>query len=131
MAKRFALTHFLLLAVGVAAWQAGLLGWVSGLPRSTWLMIAFLGLMWLAGVCFALAAQWRSVFHVANAIPLAGLIMTGLGIQIAGVSISEMSPEAALALFRGILQSMSTTFIGLALMVALRETAYWCSGTHL
>lgn len=131
MLRRFILTNFLVVAVCVGAWQAGLLEWATALPRTTWLMVGFLVFMWFGGMCFALAGRWRTVFHVANAIPMAGLVLTGLGIQIAGSGITGMTPDAAFTLFRGILQSMSTTFIGLALMMSLRECAWWVGREHV
>jgi hypothetical protein len=131
MMRRFLLTNAMVLTVGAAAWQAGLLEWAKALPQTTWLMIGFLFLMWIGGMAFAIAGQWRTVFHIANAIPMAGLVLTGIGIQVAGAGITGMTPDAAFALFRGILQSMSTTFIGLALMMSLREISWWVGSEHV
>lgn len=128
---RFALTNFLAGAVVVGAWQSDMLPWLGDLPHTTWLMLGGLFAGWIAGLLFAVAGRWSTVFHVANALPMAGLVMTGLGIQIAGHGITSMSPDAAFALFRGILESMSTTFVALAAMMWLRELAYWMSGEHI
>lgn len=131
MIARFTLTNFLVGAVGAAAWQIGLLDWAADLPQTTWEMIAALVAVWAGAVALALAGQWQAVYHVANVLPMLGLVMTGLGIQLSGHGIAQLTPEAAFVLFRGILQSMSTTFVALALMVHVRELAWWCGGEHI
>lgn len=128
---KFALTNFLALAVLIAAWQSGMLPWLADLPHTTWLMLGGLVMAWAAGLLFALAHRWDTVFHVANALPMAGLVMTGIGIQLAGHGITEISPSAAFLLFRGILESMSTTFVALAMLIHLRELAYWMGAEHI
>lgn len=128
---RFLLTNFLAIAVAVAGWQAGLLAWLTDLPQTTWLMIGALAAGWCAGMIFAVASRWAAVFHVANALPMAGLVMTGIGIQLAGHGISQMTPDSAFVLFRGILESMSTTFIALVFMMHLRELAFWMAAEHI
>ena len=128
---RFVLVNFLTAAVAVAAWRGGLMGWAADLPLTTWEMLAALGAVWLGAIAFTLAGWRAACFHASNMLPMLGLIMTGIGIQLSGHSITQLTPESAFVLFRGILQSMSTTFVALALMVHVRERAFWIHGEHI
>ncbi len=130
MILRFALVNFLTAALIVAAWQLGLGNWISDLPQSTWLMIGLLGLVWLAGIGFTLARQWGTVYHVANLLPILGLVLTGLGFQIARHA-AIGAPDEHAFMFTAIIQSLSTTFLSVALMAHLREVAWWVGGEHI
>ena len=131
MLRRFLLTNFLVVSVCVGAWQAGLLEWMAQLPRTSWMMVGFLVLVWASGLVFVAMGRHKEVFHAANLLPMLGLLGTIIGVQLSGAAIHEMSPEAAFTLFRGIILAMPMTAISLFLMVWLRELQFWCSREHV
>lgn len=131
MLIRFILVNFLVAAIIVGATASGMFGWAADLPRTTWLMVALLGGVWCAGMCFVIARNWAAVYHTSNLLPILGLVLTGLGIQIARHAAPSATADAHLFLFNAIIESMSTTFISVALMAHVRECAYWIGGEHV
>lgn len=131
MASRFALVNFLVCLVLGGAWAEGLFTWVADMPPTSIRMAAFMGLLWLAGVAFVLRRKWRVVFHIANELPMVGLVFTGVGIQLSGEGMKVLGAAGGLATFHTLIASLSTTFIGLALMIHLRALAFWCGDEHV
>ena len=131
MARKFLLTNFLVSVVCVAAWYAGLLDWSATLPHHVWLVLGFMAAVLLGGVALAAAKRWDAVGHVAHSLPAIGLLGTAISIQGAAGGITEMSPEAAFALFHGIITALPPTAAGIAGLLALRELSFWCSGETL
>lgn len=128
---RFTLVNFIVASVAVAAWQFGMLDWLGALPRTTWLSIWFLVIVWGGGVLFAAAGRWETTAFIGNSLPILGLLATGISIQIAAASLHAITPDAALAVFQGIIRAMPPTFVGLFGFVAIRELCYWCAGDAL
>jgi hypothetical protein len=129
--RRFLLTNFLRLIICAAAWRAGLLDWAHTLPHHVWLVLGFMGVVLVGGLCFAVAGRWDVVGHVANTLPTIGLLGTAVSIQGAAGGIASMSPEAAFALFHGIITALPPTACGIAGLLYLREVHFWAVGETL
>lgn len=89
-------------------------------------MLVVLGLYSLTGFWAAFRGNWKTAAHIANGTPMFALAMTGLGMLLATLDLTELTPQALALVFREMVLAISPNILGVFLLAWLRELAFWC-----
>ena len=124
-AAKFVTIHMILAAVAFALWRAGVFDIFPRLNTTETILIGFLGAYAIRGFIALLRQRWDDVRHIANSLPMYGLCLTVLGILLTMASVKDFSPESAAQLLLPLICALTPNMAGVALMVWMRELAWW------
>ncbi len=94
-------------------------------------MLAALVLYSLIGFWAAFNGRWKTAAHIANGTPMFALAMTGLGMLLATLDLTELTPQALAQVFREMVLAISPNILGVLLLAWVRELAYWCGDAEI
>lgn len=129
MRPRFVVLNAMLLAVGIAAWQAGYLDAFGALGWQEAALLAVLGGYMAVGLGAAWRGQWETVRRVANALPAWGLAFTGVGLLLAAAGLHSLTPAALSSVFRALVFAVAPNIVGVLGFAWLTVLANWAAGT--
>lgn len=124
---RFVVVNGMVLALLFAAWRLGMFAGFPALGAVELIMVGFLAAYAIAGAIAAFLGHWEACAHIANSLPMIALAFTGLGLILAVAGLGALTPEAMAAVFRNLAFSIVPNIAGVALMVWLREIAWYCA----
>src|SRR3974390_3130947 len=96
---KFIVLNLMLLCVGFAAWRAGFFAFSGAFAPREGAMLVALALYCLVGFGAGFLGRWRVVAHIANGTPMFALAMTGLGMLLATLDLTELTPQALAQVF--------------------------------
>ncbi|MGH7660808.1 MAG: hypothetical protein ACRENA_07840 [Vulcanimicrobiaceae bacterium] len=128
---RFITLNLIGLCVLFAAWRTGFFQFSSAFTPREVAMLAALVLYSLAGFLAAFRGRWKAAGHIANGTPMFALAMTGLGMLLATLDLTELTPQALAQVFREMVLAISPNILGVFLLAWLRELAFWCGGAEI
>lgn len=131
MRPRFVIVNVTVVALGVAAWLSGWFDGFVGLHRAEWAMLAFLAAYFAVGLRAAWHCDWTLARHIANGLPMWALGFTGLGLVMAVSGLTALTPDALATVFKNLVLAIVPNFVGVLLLVWLREIAHWCGGEEI
>ncbi|HTU55748.1 MAG TPA: hypothetical protein VMF62_17425 [Acetobacteraceae bacterium] len=124
----FVIVNVMVLALGAAAWRAGLFAAVPALGAEETAMLAGLAAYAAVGFAAAFRGRWETARHIANGVPMWALGCTGLGMLLAVDGLRDLTPAAMAEVFRNLAFAISPNIAGVVLMAWLRELIWWCGG---
>ncbi len=124
----FVVVNVMALAVGAAAWRAGLFAAVPALGADETAMLAGLAAYATVGFGAAFRGRWETARHIANGVPMWALGCTGLGMLLAVDRLHALTPAAMAEVFRNLAFAIAPNIAGVVLMAWLRELIWWCGG---
>jgi len=122
---KFVTIHMTVSAVVFALWRAGVFGVFPRLNSTELLLIGFLGAYAIRGFIALLRQRWNDVRHIANSLPMYGLCLTVLGVLLTMASVKDFSAESAAHLLLPLVCALTPNMVGVALMIWMRELAWW------
>lgn len=128
---KFVTLNLIGLCVFVAAWRAGFFQFVAAFTPREVAMLAALVLYAAAGFVAAFRGSWKVAAHIANGTPMFALAMTGLGMLLATLDLTELTPQALAQVFREMVLAISPNILGVFLLAWLRELAFWCGNAEI
>jgi len=122
---KFVTIHVTVAAVAFALWRAGVFAIFPRLSSTELILIGLLGAYAIRGFIALLQQRWDDVRHIANSLPMYGLCFTVLGILLTMASVKDFSTEAVTNLLLPLICALAPNMVGVALMVWMRELAWW------
>jgi len=129
--QRFLLTNFLLAAVIAGIVALHLLSFIWQMPTAELGIGGFLLFLWALGIVFAVLGRWRTVYHIANGLPVWGLVGCVLTVVATASRVTNLTPETAVEVFRGVAFGLICTGTGAFGFLWLRELAYFVGEEHI
>lgn len=128
MRARFVVINAMIAALGFAAWRVGLFASFAMMGPLEIALLALLAGYFAVGWIAAMRGKWRTVAHVANALPAWGLGCTGLGLLIAAAGLHSLTPEALSNVFRALVFAVAPNVVGVIGFAWLAVLAHWVAG---
>lgn len=128
---KFITLNLIGLALIFAAWRAGFFAFSGTFTVREVVMLAALMLYSAAGFWAAFRGRWGAAAHIANGTPMFALAMTGLGMLLATLDLTELTPQALAQVFREMVLAISPNILGVFLLAWLRELAFWCGDAEI
>lgn len=125
MRPRLVVLNVMILALGVAAWRAGLLDAFAALGTQEIALLAALGVYFCVGLGAAFAGHWDRCEAVANALPAWGLACTGIGLLMAAAGLHALTPAALSEVFRALVFAIAPNIVGVAGFAWLTALCDW------
>jgi hypothetical protein len=122
---KFVTVHVTVAAMAFALWRAGVFGIFPRLNSTELILIGFLGVYAIRGFIALLRQRWDDVRHIANSLPVYGLCLTVLGILLTMASVKDLSAESTVHLLLPLICALTPNMFGVALMIWMRELAWW------
>jgi hypothetical protein len=122
---KFVTIHVTVAAVAFALWRAGVFGIFPRLSPTELILVGLLGAYAIRGFVAMLQQRWEDVRHIANSLPMYGLCFTVLGILLTMASVKDLSAESVTNLLLPLICALTPNMVGVALMVWMRELAWW------
>jgi hypothetical protein len=122
---KFVTIHVTVAAVAFALWRAGVFAIFPRFSSTELILIGLLGAYAVRGFIALLQQRWDDVRHIANSLPMYGLCFTVLGILLTMASVKDFSTEAVTNLLLPLICALAPNMVGVALMVWMRELAWW------
>ena len=122
---KFVTIHVTVAAVAFALWRAGMFEIFPRLSTTELILVGLLGAYATRGFLALLQQRWEDVRHIANSLPMYGLCFTVLGILLTMASVKDFSAEAVTKLLLPLICALTPNMVGVALMVWMRELAWW------
>lgn len=128
---KFVTLNLIAFCLVFAAWRAGFFAFSSAFGIRELVMLAVLVLYSLVGFWAAFRGRWKTAAHIANGTPMFALAMTGLGMLLATLDLSELTPQALALVFREMVLAITPNILGVLLLAWLRELAFWCGDAEI
>jgi hypothetical protein len=128
---KFITLNLIVLCLIFAAWRAGFFGFSSAFTPREVVMLVALVLYSTAGFWAAFRGRWQIAAHIANGTPMFALAMTGLGMLLATLDLTELTPQALAQVFREMVLAITPNILGVFLLAWLRELAFWCGNAEI
>ena len=109
-----------------AAWYIGLFTACSLLSTYEYIMLAALTCYSLIGFGSAFLKRWSIVEHIANAVPMYALAMTGLGMTLVIAQMGSVTSSSLVSVLKSITLAIFPNILGVMLMAWLNEIMFWC-----
>ena len=122
---KFVTLHVTVAAVAFALWRAGVFGIFPRLSSTELILVGLLGTYAIRGFFAMLQQRWEDVRHIANSLPMYGLCFTVLGILLTMASVKDFSADTVTKLLLPLICALTPNMVGVALMVWMRELAWW------
>lgn len=122
---KFITLHVTVAAMAFALWRAGVFAIFPRLSPTELILVGLLGAYALRGFIAMLQQRWEDVRHIANSLPMYGLCFTVLGILLTMASVRDFSPDSVTNLLLPLICALSPNMVGVALMIWMRELAWW------
>jgi hypothetical protein len=122
---KFVTIHVTVAAVAFALWRAGVFGIFPRLSPTELILVGLLGAYATRGFIAMLQQRWEDVRNIANSLPMYGLCFTVLGILLTMASVKDFSAEAVTNLLLPLICALTPNMVGVALMIWMRELAWW------
>jgi hypothetical protein len=122
---KFVTVHVTLAAMVFALWRAGVFGVFPRLSPTELILVSLLGVYAIRGFIAMLQQHWADVRHIANSLPMYGLCFTVLGILLTMASVTDFSADALTRLLPPLIYALAPNMVGVALMIWMRELAWW------
>ena len=123
---KFITLNLIVFCLIFAAWRSGFFAFSAAFTVREIAMLAALLLYSVAGFWAAFQGRWKVAGHIANGAPMFALAMTGLGMLLATLDLTELTPQALAQVFREMVLAISPNILGVFLLAWLRELAFWC-----
>jgi hypothetical protein len=123
---KFVTLNVMIFCLLIAAWRAGFFAFSAAFTTREVAMLAALVVYSLIGFRAAFQGRWTVAGHIANGAPMFALAMTGLGMLLATLDLTELTPQALAQVFREMVLAISPNILGVFLLAWLRELAFWC-----
>jgi len=120
-----------MVVIGFFAYKFDIISNLDQLPKSEYIMMAFLIFLFLSGVFYCLKRKWETVYFVANTLPIWALICLGLTIYNSLVNAHEVSPEVAFNILKAAGLGILINAFGIFLMLWLKKLAYFMGNEHV
>lgn len=114
-----------------AAWRAGFFAFAGTFALREIVMLAALVLYSVVGFFAAFRGRWKTAAHIANGTPMFALALTGLGMLLATLDLTELTPQALAQVFREMVLAISPNILGVLLLAWIRELAFWCGDAEI
>lgn len=131
MRPKFITLNLIAFCLLFAAWRAGFFAFSGTFTMRELVMLTILVLYCAAGFWAAYRGQWSVAAHIANGTPMFALAMTGLGMLLATLDLTELTPQALALVFREMVLAISPNILGVFLLAWLRELAFWCGNAEI
>ena len=122
---KFVTIHVTVAALAFALWRAGVFEVFPRLSSTELILVGLLGAYAIRGFIAILLLHWEDVRHIANSLPMYGLCFTVLGILLTMASVKDFSPNSAMNLLLPLICALTPNMVGVALMIWMRELAWW------
>ena len=131
MRPKFLTLNLIVFCLCFAAWRAGFFAFAGTFAPREVAMLAALVLYSLVGFWAAFLGRWNVAAHIANGTPMFALAMTGLGMLLATLDLSELTPQALAQVFHDMVLAISPNVLGVFLLAWLRELSFWCGDAEI
>lgn len=128
---KFLTLNLIGLCLCFAAWRAGFFAFSAAFGIREVAMLATLVVYSAIGFWAAFQGRWKVAAHIANGAPMFALAMTGVGMLLATLDLTELTPQALAQVFREMVLAISPNILGVFLLAWLRELAFWCGDAEI
>lgn len=128
---KFVTFNVIALCLVFAAWRAGFFAFAGTFALREIVMLAALVLYSVVGFFAAFRGRWKTAAHIANGTPMFALALTGLGMLLATLDLTELTPQALAQVFREMVLAISPNILGVLLLAWIRELAFWCGDAEI
>ena len=128
---KFVTLNLIAVCLLFAAWRAGFFAFAATFAIREIVMLAALVLYSMVGFWAAFRGRWKTAAHIANGTPMFALALTGLGMLLATLDLTELTPQALAQVFREMVLAISPNILGVLLLAWVRELAFWCGDAEI